>query len=373
MKDSIKGLRSKQLQQLEELLCEIEDEGFTTGIPQEEIDQLLEALRNDESELLYSNDATVDMIIKDIIQFAAEDERYRRFLTKVDVESQFGNRSMASTSGVENGKFKISVGEEFFTAIQAVSDIAGMVLMFEKFPDSQLKCCDFYFQFPIALMRSLDNPAMRLADNQNDAYSGQLLINIDENIYPYFSDYLIYYGREVCEVAMASLIGHEIGHNYLGHLGGQAEGYLNLECLHELDNEKDSWIMEYNADAFGVDFAMRYILSSIKKGNHFEFPLKDEVFYAIDYSLLGLSILLLASENYNEKGAGGDNSHPPLVKREELLWKILREMGLNDECISEIKRWTQCVRKTMEDSRYLIKKAAEEMDRRETEQDAERG
>lgn len=93
----------------------------------------------------------------------------------------------------------------------------------------------------------------------------------------------------------------------------------------------------------------------------------------MDYRFLGLSMLLLASENYNKKGTEGDNSHPPLVKREELLWKILKEMGLDDECIFRIKRWTQCVRKTMEESRYLIKKAAEEMDRREEKQDAERG
>ena len=88
MEDSIKGLRSKQLQQLEDLLYEIEDAGFTVGISQEEIDKLLESLRIDENALLYSNDSIVDMIVKDIIQFAAENDIYRRFLTKVNVESQ---------------------------------------------------------------------------------------------------------------------------------------------------------------------------------------------------------------------------------------------------------------------------------------------
>ena len=361
MEDSIKGLRSKQLQQLEDLLYEIEDAGFTVGISQEEIDKLLESLRIDEKALLYSNDSIVNMIVKDIIQFAAENDIYRRFLTKVNVESQFGNRSMASTSGLENGKFKISAGEEYFTVIQTVSDIAGMLPLLEEFPDSQLKCCDFYIQFPIALTRFLDNPVMKLTDNKNYVYSNQLSKDIDENIYPNFCDYFVYYGREICEVAMASLIGHEIGHNYLGHLSGKAQGHLNLECLHELDNENDSWIMEYNADAFGIDFAIRYIVSTLRKGNNFEFPLKDNVFYAIDYRLLGLPILLLSSENYNRRGAKGDDSHPPLAKREELLWKILKERGLNDNCISKIKWWTQCVRKTMEDSRYLIKKANEEM------------
>lgn len=48
MEDSIKGLKSKQLRQLEDLLYEIEDAGFTVGIPQEEIDKLLESLRIDE-------------------------------------------------------------------------------------------------------------------------------------------------------------------------------------------------------------------------------------------------------------------------------------------------------------------------------------
>lgn len=311
MEDSIKGLRSKQLQQLEDLLYEIEDAGFTVGISQEEIDKLLESLRIDEKALLYSNDFIVDMIVKDIIQFAAENDIYRRFLTKVDVESQFGNRSMASTSGLENGKFKISAGEEFFTVIQAVSDIAGMLPLLEKFPDSQLKCCDFYIQFPIALTRLLDNPVMKLTDNKNYVYSNQLSKYIDENIYPNFCDYFVYYGREICEVAMASLIGH----NYLRHLSGKAQGHLNLECLHELDSENDAWIMEYNADAFGIDFAIIYIVSSLSKGNNFEFPLKDNVFYAIDYRLLGLSILSLASENYNRRGAKGDDSHPPLAKR----------------------------------------------------------
>lgn len=357
MEDSIKGLKSKQLQQLEDLLYEIEDDGFTVGIPQEEIDKLLESLRIDEKALLYSNDSIVDMIVKDIIEFAAENDIYRRFLTKVDVESQFGNRSMASTSGLENGKFKISAGEEFFTAIQTVSDIAGMLPLFEEFPDSQWKCYDFYIQFSIALTKLLDNSLMKLTDNKNYVYSNQLLKDIDEKIYPNFCDYLLYYGREICEVAMASLIGHEIGHNYLGHLSGKAQGHLNLECLHELDNENYSWIMEYNADAFGIDFAIRYIVSSLKKGNNFEFPLKDNVFYAIDYRLLGLPILLLASENYNKKGAEGDASHPPLVKREELLWKVLKERGFDDNCISKIKCWTQCVRKTIEDSRYLIKES----------------
>lgn len=357
MEDSIKWLKSKQLRQLEDLLYEIEDAGFTVGIPQEEIDKLLESLRIDEKELLYSNDSIVDMIVKDIIQFAAENDIYKRFLTKVDVESQFGSRSMASTSGLENGKFKISAGEEFFTAIQTVSDIAGMLPLLEEFPDSQWKCCDFYIQFPIALTKLLDNPLMKLTDNKNYVSSNQLLKNIDENIYSNFCDYLLYYGREICEVAMASLIGHEIGHNYLGHLSSKTQGHLNLECLHELDNENDSWIMEYNADAFGIDFAIRYIVSSLKKGNNFEFPLKYNVFYAIDYRLLGLPILLLASENYNKKGAEGDDRHPPLVKRKELLWKVLKERGLDDDCISKIKWWTQCVRKTIEDSRYLIKES----------------
>lgn len=361
MEDSKKDLRSKQLQQLEDLLYEIEDAGLTVGISQEEIDKLLASLRIDEKTLLYSNDSIVDMILKDIIQFAAENDTYRQFLTKVDVESQFGNRSMASTSGLKNGKFKISAGEEFFIAIQTVSDIAGMLALLEEFPDSQWKCCDFYFQFPIALTRSLDNPAIKLMDNKNYVYSNQLLKDIDESIYPNFGDYLIYYGREICEVAMASLIGHEIGHNYLGHLSGKAQGYLNLECIQEFGNENDSWFMEYSADAFGVDFAIRYIVSSLRKGKNFEFPLKDEVFYAIDYRLLGLSVLLVASENYNRIGAEGDDSHPPLVKREELLWKVLKDRGLKDDCILKIKWWTQCVRKTMEDSRYLLKKADEEM------------
>lgn len=355
MEDSIKGLKSKQLQQLENLLFEIADAGFTVGISQEEIDKLLESLRIDEKGLLYSNDSTVDMIIKDIIQFAAENDIYRRFLTKVDVESQFGNRSMASTSGLKNGKFKISAGEEFFTAIQIVSDIAGMFPLLEEFPDSPCKCCDFYIHFPIELTRLLDNPVMKLTDDKNCVHCNQLLIDIDENIYPNFYDYLIYYGREICEVAIASLIGHEIGHNYLGHLSGKAHGHLNLECLCELDNENDFWIMEYNADAFGIDFAIRYIVSSLEKGNNFGFPLKDNVFYATDYRLLGLPILLLASENYNKK-AKGDDSHPPLVKREEFLWKVLKEMGMGDDCISKIKWWAQCVRKTMEDARYIIYK-----------------
>ncbi len=360
MKDSIKELKSKQLQQLEDLLYEIEDAGFTVGIPQEEIDKLLESLRIDEKALLYSNDSIVDMIVKDIIQFAAENDIYRRFLTKVDVESQFGNRSMASTSGLENGKFKISAGEEFFTAIQIVSDIAGILPLLEEFPDSQWQCCDFYIQFIIALTKLLDNPVMKLTGNKNYVYSNQLLKDIDENIYPNFCDYLLYYGREICEVAMASLIGHEIGHNYLGHLSGKAQGHLNLECLHEFDNENDSWIMEYSADVFGIDFAIRYIVSSLKKGNDFGFPLKDNVFNAIDYRLLGLPILLLASENFNKKGAKGDASHPPLVKREELLWKVLKEIGFDDNFIFKIKLWTQCVRKTIEDSRYLIKKEDED-------------
>lgn len=192
MEDSIKGLRSKQLQQLEDLLYEIEDAGFTVGISQEEIDKLLESLRIDENALLYSNDSIVDMIVKDIIQFAAENDIYRRFLTKVNVESQFGNRSMASTSGLENGKFKISEGEEFFTVIQTVSDIAGMLPLLEEFPDSQLKCCDFYIQFPIALTRLLDNPVMKLTDNKNYVYSNQLLKDIDEKIFIRTSAIILY-------------------------------------------------------------------------------------------------------------------------------------------------------------------------------------
>ena len=56
------------------------------------------------------------------------------------------------------------------------------------------------------------------------------------------------------KIAVAFLVDHELGHQYLGHLDNVAKGSVKQDCHNgELSR---GWKIEYEADAFGVDFAL---------------------------------------------------------------------------------------------------------------------
>ena len=353
--EDYKQMRSKQLIQLEELIYEAEQTGFPLGSSKEEIDDVLKFLEEDEKHLIYSNDAGIDMILKKIVGYIAKDSTYCKFLRDVKVDSNLDSYP-ARTFGQVEDKYSVTVSEVFLRTIQIVSDIGGAVLMMEHFPPNSLVLCDFYIQYICALTAWIEEPNKIETDIYAYLYAQGMLKNIDGSVNKFFSDYLVYYGREIAEVAIAFLVGHEIGHNFLGHTGIQPQGYINLKCLENVENE--AWKREYYADAFGIDFALKYIKNGLLEGNCFDF-LVDEVFYRVDYRVLGMPVLFLASELFSKSDGGGE-SHPTFSLRMDMVWNLIEESGSEFSLIERVKMLTLQIRNTIKDSQYIVNRRNEQ-------------
>lgn len=108
-------------------------------------------------------------------------------------------------------------------------------------------------------------------------------------------------------MALAFLIGHEIGHDYYGHTVKNEKTELSTKLTREID-----------ADRFGYDFALTYL--------KFDYKTQDNRYGAHQFA--GIFVPLIASEYFNEKNkmeiSGG---HPPIVTRiEDLKLNLKRDM-----------------------------------------------
>ena len=112
-----------------------------------------------------------------------------------------------------------------------------------------------------------------------------------------FTDVYITYSREINEIALATLIGHEIGHHYLGHTDSDNE------------NSENAKIKELKADEFGIEFAFRYLESAYSN---------DTSSYSI-HQLVAIYVPLIVSVQMVGKSEFNifkdQKEHPAIIKR----------------------------------------------------------
>ena len=146
---------------------------------------------------------------------------------------------------------------------------------------------------------------------------------VDDNFDKNFTDLLVYYGREIYEMAVAFIFGHELGHHFLGHTETD-----------NISNRDNSWDKEYEADQFGIKFALEYMRASIEED--YVLPNKyKHIHKNVDYRIFGIVIAL----------------HPSLQSRAH---RILKDIENRFD-----KRTVENIRKKEKDIDSLIASARE--------------
>lgn len=153
----------------------------------------------------------------------------------------------------------------------------------------------------------------KITDNYNRI---QISILIHEKLVgsEKFSDNYVAYSREIYEMALAFLIGHEIGHHHYGHTDWNAK------------NEDDPKLKELKADLFGIEFAMTYLKNS--------YP-SDEKRYGL-HQFAGIYIPIIASAELCSNIFEDGKCHLSIYKRIEIINHKLEQI-IDSESFESIR------------------------------------
>lgn len=292
----------------------------------EQIQTILKQLEEDQEQLRYSNDSRIDMIIKKVIEWS-KNTKLNSILENAEIYNQIED-IMPKTNGII-----IEMGRPFLDSIQRLSDIASVQFMFDFFTKEIAKnnLGMFFLKYMSFLADCLYNNINEVKEPMYWYLQGCLAM-IDKSGIVANSDFLVYFGREICECSIAYIVGHEIGHKYLGHFEKTVStSKYDIKC----DNPK--WKLEYEADAFGVDFVLAYIKSSEEDAKNFDF-LKDyvNILHDNEYRLLGIPLSFLASTYHKPESVCESDSHPAVSDRLNAVWNYLYKIADIDE-INRVK------------------------------------
>lgn len=294
-----------QYEQMEEFFQLYKEGKAISGICEEELDSIIQDLANDK--LDYSNDTVIDMIIKFVLDNTS-DEKLATILentkiANVDYEEIVGT---AYPKYMDNSYY-IEIGEGIERRVRLLSDVFAVLFMFNEKLNGIEYC---------VLHNLLDATKKRYEVNEEfteDFSNVQIYMIICDKLYKdNFTDNYVAYSREIHEMAMAFLVGHEIGHNYYGDTIVRPEHGLK------------SQIAELKADSFAIDFAFRYLRNAYAN---------DEDRYGI-HCFAGVYLPLIASAKMCKSVFEDREDHPSIVKRlvgvQRGLKKILTPDGWED-------------------------------------------
>lgn len=330
---------SLQKSDLEELIYNLEDivkqkDYVGLGVDEDTINRLLDELRKDEKNLKYSNDSRIDMIVKKVMDVCS-DERIKEILEKADIKSLFENKT-PSTRMKSADNFIIETGRPFLHLIQQVSDIAGCLYMSNALPEVICKNGNgmILLEYALILIYCIERKTNESYEPPYWSIQG-LMKAFDEQVDVRFTDFLIYFGGEICDATVAFLIGHEFGHQSLGHFY-ELESIEN--CVDAEEKKKKRWKLELNADIFGVEFALMYIKTARRDADCFRFlEEKEDIRENMEYRILGIPLAFLGSKLYDERMIGESASHPSLNTRLENVWNYLQINGASFCNVEELK------------------------------------
>ena len=156
--------------------------------------------------LVYSNDMVLDKVRKH-----TQDSDIRNFIDSVKIgniqDFIFGSAYQKCS---DNSHYS-ELGLYFLQTIQYVSDIAASL-----FINEEIKINPFHSHVLLKMNLAL----VEAIDNKEDVfyiprygYAQYWMKFVDDN----FTDLLVYYGREIYEMAVAFILSHELGHHFWGH------------------------------------------------------------------------------------------------------------------------------------------------------------
>lgn len=252
----------------------------------EELTDLQDALEQDK--LNFSNDMVIDMIIE-YVQQQRDDNDFGQILQKLKIASIDDHCSPGlAYPKYSDDSYYIEISQDISKRMRLLGDLLAVLFMLEESLQSDEEQ---------ALSVLLQASRQRYLEGEEfpPAYNiAQLLMaKCDQQYGDNFTDRYVAYAREIYEMAMAFLIGHEIGHHFYGHT-------VQKPALGE-----KSQIAELKADGFALDFAFCYLKSAYFNENHV---------YGI-HMFTGVYIPLLASQQLCNNIFLGTNSHPALITR----------------------------------------------------------
>ena len=256
------------------------------GIPEEE---QIELIRNLEKDTVnYSNDMVIDMIINDVIK-ATEEEKLLRILkntiiANIDEDNIIGK----SYPKYYDGSYYIEIGRKMERQIRILSDIFAVFFMLNEnvtFIENLLLC----------ELLNVNLQRFHLDTDYTETYN-EVQIHMmycDKLLESDFTNKYVAYSREINEMALAFLVGHEVGHHYLGHTDKD-----------NMSQENDK-LKEIKADEYGMRFAFEYLKSAYSN---------DKARYGI-HQLAAVYMPLIVSMRFCDDIFKDGAKHPAIIKR----------------------------------------------------------
>jgi hypothetical protein len=277
-----------QLAEFEEWYKYYKEGKAISGISELELEKLLNDLENDI--VLHSNDMVIEMII-DKVKMNTGDLLNKEVLDNIQIAYITNDDHIIASAypKYSDGSLYVEIGSKIEERIFLLSDLfAIQFLRNESLSEIEHFLLD-------GLHKSCVEKYMSNCKNTEEYNRIQMLMLIYEKIVgsEKFSDDYVSYSREIYEMALAFLIGHEIGHHHYGHTDRNAK------------NDDDPKLKELKADLFGIEFAMTYLKNS--------YP-SDEKRYGL-HQFAGMYIPIIASAELCSNIFEDGKSHLSIYKR----------------------------------------------------------
>lgn len=311
--------RHIQLEEMKEFYELCKNGMAISGVTEKEHMDLINSLENDNVE--HSNDMVIEMILKFVMQIS-KDEKLLQILKKIRI----ANIEDALIVGRSYPKYfddsyYIEIGRKMERQIMLLSDVFAVFFMYNEKPT---------FLENIILVKLLKANLQRFKEDKeyttNYSDVQYLMMYYDKLMENQFTDTYVAYSREIYEVALAFLIGHEVGHHYFGHTDSKNTV------------QEDKKINELNADFYGIDFVFLYLESAYSNKKI--------------HQLAAVYIPLIVSANFCENIFKEGDTHPSIIKR--ILGVQLRlEHLLDDIDFNEVQNYISKLYEIIEFSRDL--------------------
>lgn len=322
--------RHIQREEVEMLLEKIKiGEAISLSAP-EDIARLKHDL--DMDKLVYSNDMVLDMVL-DKVRKHTQDSDVRDFIDSVKIGNIQDFISGSAYQKCSDNSHYSELGLYFLQTIQYVSDIAASLFINEEIKINPLHSYAL-LKMNLALVEAIDNKEDVLYIPEY-GYAQYWMKFVDDNFDKYFTDLLVYYGREIYEMAVAFILGHELGHHFLGHTETD-----------NISNRDNSWDKEYEADQFGIKFALEYMRASIEEEDYVLPNKYKHIHKNVDYRVFGIVIAFVSSGLFDKRAIEESKLHPSLQSRAH---RILEDI---ENCFD--KRTVENIRKKEKDIDSLI-------------------
>lgn len=218
---------------------------------EEEVINVLKQLENDE--LDYSNETLIDGIVKKVINVTENDELIevlKRIFIMVDTKEN--NIKARAYPQYSDKSYFVEIGKSMYHYILNMSDVISMIILL-------CYICKTEDEIQIA-HKVISSDLMDLKKNNNSFFLKKSNIILNTHGDTEFEDMYYKFSVETFEVAIAFLMGHEIGHHYYGHTEVDIKSILENDNIgEEIKSPEDPRMNELLADKFAVGFACEYL------------------------------------------------------------------------------------------------------------------